>query len=262
MPCQNGRLDRHNSNLAGAYWTVNSATYFRHQAVRKHIKQQSIDGTKWLQTSLKMCCMHKIFHHACMIKVLPNAGEEWASSVSDAEEEKVRGTEERGPSPPPPPPPPIGLQHINWVWMDWRSMAGRPLDSSAVRGIKIWNQLVLCLQTLTSAGRENQLRKLKVEAATRKSFSTRFSAFISAGARAPSGAEDQMVPLSRFLRRDSAPWRNSGEVSDLWTIGLWSEGLPGTPGPPCCSEHTQRHTRAHWDKMKLQLQLTKKAKNP
>lgn len=148
-----------------------------------------------------MCCTHNIIHHGCMIKVLPNAGEKWASSVSDAEEEKIRREEgnlrrERGG----PPPLPIGLQHINWVWMDWRSMVGRTLDCSAVRGIKIWNQLVLCLQTLTSAGRENQLRKLKVEAATRKSFSTSFSSFISARAQAPNALEDLRVPLSQFHR--------------------------------------------------------------
>lgn len=147
--------------------------------------------------------------------------------------------------------------------MDWRSMAGRPLDCSAVRGIKIWNQLVLCLQTLTSAGRENQLRKLKVEAPTRKSFSARSSAFISARARVLSGTEDQMVPLSRFFRRASAPWRNSEEASDLWTFGLCSEGLPSAPGSLCYLDRAQRHTQ--WDKVMPQLEFktisTKKAEN-
>lgn len=53
--------------------------------------------------------------------------------------------------------------------------------------------------------RENQLRKLKVEAATRKSFSTSSSAFISAGAREPSGTQDQMAPLSPSLWKSDAP---------------------------------------------------------
>lgn len=64
-------------------------------------------------------------------------------------------------SPPSPPLPLIGLQHINPVWMDRRSMARRPLDSAAVRGIKILNQLVLCRQTLTSAATGKSIKEIK-----------------------------------------------------------------------------------------------------
>lgn len=176
-------------------------------------------------------------HHPSRLynKMLPNAGEEWVSSVSDrrGENKTEWNLRKEGVLPP----PPIGLQHINWVWMDWRSMAERPLDCSAVRGIKIWNQLVLCLQTLTSAGRENQLRELKVEAATRKSFSTSSCAFISAGVQVLSATQDQTEPLSCLLRRGLVrgdflgrylnfelwpPWRRTPRHTWL-TVPLWTE---------------------------------------
>lgn len=172
-------------------------------------------------------------HHPSWLynKMLPNAEEEWVSSVSDRRGENKTEWNLRKEGVPPP--PPIGLQHINWVWMDWRSMTERPLDCSAVRGIKIWNQLVLCLQTLTSAGRENQLRKLKVEAATRKSFSTSSSAFISARVQLLRTTEDQMGPLSCLLRRGSPVEIFRGKVSDLWTLSLHGNGLPGAPESLC-----------------------------
>lgn len=52
-----------------------------------------------------------------------------------------------------------------------------------------------------------------------------------------------MVPLSRFLRRALAPWRNSGEV---WPLNFW---LWGTPGSPCRLEHTHTDRYAYWDKI-------------
>lgn len=138
-------------------------------------------------------------------------------------------------------------------------MAERPLDCSAVRGIKIWNQLVLCLQTLTSAGRENQLRKLKVEAATRKSFSTSSSAFISARVQLLRTTEDQMGPLSCLLRRGSSRGDFAGKVSDLWTLSLHGNGLPGAPESPCYLEHSQKCT---CPEIEMQPQLYSYTVNP
>ena len=88
--CKNERHSKGSS--AGANWTVNSSLCFRRHEeekwIGKHTEQQS--GWHKVITNIAENVLYAQRHPSrlCTIKLLPNDGEERASSVSDAERRK------------------------------------------------------------------------------------------------------------------------------------------------------------------------------
>lgn len=97
------------------------------------------------------------------------------------------------------------LIEFGWIGDRWP-------DSSAVRGIKIWNQLLLCRQTLTSAATGKSIKEIKSWSRDKKVI---FNEPLAFNLSWSSGAEAQLPLLSALLRRAAASRRCSREVWPL-----------------------------------------------